>query len=54
MKLAKALMTALNASNPPLRLLAGKRTVETVEQYLQGRLSENQAWREVSANTDFV
>lgn len=52
-KLAKALMTALNDSNPPLRLLAGKRTVETIDQYLQGRRSEYKAWREVSANTDF-
>ncbi|QWU16727.1 NADP-dependent 3-hydroxy acid dehydrogenase YdfG [Paenibacillus sophorae] len=52
-KLSKALMMALDASNPPLRLLAGKRTVETIDQYFQGRLSEYQDWREVSANTDF-
>jgi NAD(P)-dependent dehydrogenase (short-subunit alcohol dehydrogenase family) len=52
-KLAKALMTAVNAPNPPLRLLAGKATVDTIDQYLNARRSEYEAWREVSASTDF-
>jgi NAD(P)-dependent dehydrogenase (short-subunit alcohol dehydrogenase family) len=52
-KLAKALMLALNDSNPPFRLLAGKRSVESIDQYLQERRFEYEAWREVSADTDF-
>lgn len=52
-KLAKALMTAVNDSNPPLRLLAGKYAVESIEQYLKERGSEVEAWREVSRSTDF-
>ncbi|MBG9472190.1 SDR family oxidoreductase [Priestia megaterium] len=52
-KLAKALMTAVNDSNPPLRLLAGKYAVESIEQYLKERRSEVEAWREVSRSTDF-
>jgi NAD(P)-dependent dehydrogenase (short-subunit alcohol dehydrogenase family) len=52
-KLAKALMTAVNASDPPLRLLVGKATVDTIDQYLNARRSEYEAWREVSTGTDF-
>lgn len=52
-KLAEALMKVMNDSNPPLRLLAGKRAVESIAQYLQERRSEYEAWREVSADTDF-
>jgi hypothetical protein len=52
-KLAKALMTAVNDSNPPLRLIAGKGLVDYINQYLQGRRSGYEAWREVSDNTNF-
>jgi NAD(P)-dependent dehydrogenase (short-subunit alcohol dehydrogenase family) len=52
-KLARALMTAVNASNPPLRLLAGKAAVAAVDQYFNGRRAEYEAWREVSVSTDF-
>ena len=52
-KLAKVLMTAVNAPNPPLRLLAGKAAVAAIDQYLSGRRAEYEAWREVSASTDF-
>lgn len=52
-KLAKALMTTVNDSNPPLRLLAGKYAAESIEQYLKERRSEVEAWREVSRSTDF-
>lgn len=52
-KLAKALMATLNAPNPPLRLLAGKAAVDAIDKYLKERHSEFEAWREVSANTDF-
>jgi NAD(P)-dependent dehydrogenase (short-subunit alcohol dehydrogenase family) len=51
-KLAKALMTAVSASEPPLRLLAGAAAVAAVEQYLNGRQAEYEAWRELSASTD--
>jgi len=43
----------VNASNPPLRLLAGKAAVSAIDQYLIARRSEYEAWREVSASTDF-
>lgn len=52
-KLAKALMTAINSSNPPLRLLVGKAAVEAVEKYFKDRVSEFEDWREVSTSTDF-
>lgn len=52
-KLAKALMTAINAPNPPLRLLVGNAAVEAIDKYLNERRLEFEAWREVSANTDF-
>lgn len=52
-KLAKALMTAVNASNPPLRLVAGKNAVASIDQYLKERRSELEVWREVSSSTDF-
>jgi len=52
-KLAKALMTAVDAPSPPLRLPAGKAAVAGVDQYLSGRRAEYEARREVSAGTDF-
>lgn len=52
-KLAKALMTVVNASDPPLRLLAGKAAAGAVGQYLDARRSEYDAWREISLSTDF-
>lgn len=52
-KLAEVLMTAMNASKPPLRLLAGKYAVASIDQYLLERRSELDIWREVSASTDF-
>ena len=52
-KLARALMTVANASNPPLRLLAGKAAVAAVDQYLNGRRAEYEAWRDISVSADF-
>ncbi|HUJ69734.1 MAG TPA: SDR family oxidoreductase [Syntrophorhabdales bacterium] len=52
-RLAGALMTAVNASDPPLRLLVGKAAVAAVDQYLNGRLAEYEAWRVISASADF-
>ena len=52
-KLAKAIMTAIDSDNPPLRLLAGKGAVAAVDQYLDSRREEYDAWRELSMSTDF-
>lgn len=52
-KLAKAMMMVVNDSNPPFRLIAGNGMVDFINQYLQGRQSEYEAWREVSDNTNF-
>ena len=52
-KLAKALMTVVDASNPPLRLLAGKAAFGAIDRYLEARRAEYEAWREISAGTDF-
>jgi NAD(P)-dependent dehydrogenase (short-subunit alcohol dehydrogenase family) len=52
-KLAKALMTVVSASEPPLRFLAGKAAVVAIDQYLNGRKAEYEAWRELSVSTDF-
>jgi hypothetical protein len=49
----KALMTALNAPNPPLCLLVGKAAEDFIDKYLKERRSEFETWCEVSANTDF-
>ena len=52
-RLAGVLMTAMNASDPPLRLLVGKAAVAAVDQYLNGRRAEYEAWRDISASADF-
>ena len=46
-------MTVAKAPDPPLRLLAGKASVGAVDQYLDGRRAEYEAWREISVSTDF-
>jgi len=52
-RLAGVLMTAMNASDPPLRLLVGRAAVAAVDQYLNGRRAEYEAWRDISASADF-
>jgi NAD(P)-dependent dehydrogenase (short-subunit alcohol dehydrogenase family) len=52
-KLAKAIIAVVNSPNPPLRLLAGKAVVNTVDQYLTARRAEYAVWRETSMNMDF-
>ncbi len=52
-KLARALMSVVNASNPPLRFLAGKAAVNAVDQYFAARGEEYKTWRELSSSTDF-
>lgn len=51
--LASGLMTAINDSNPPLRLLVGIGLAGFISQYLQNRCSEYEAWREVSDSINF-
>jgi len=53
-KLATALMTAIRAENPPLRLLCGKYAAQSVDEYMQGRRAEFDKWRQVTENTDFA
>lgn len=52
-RVAKALNAAMNAEHPPLRLLCGKYAVESVDAHMKKRRDEFEAWREVSAGTDF-
>ena len=52
-RLAKALMTVANADNPPLRLLCSRFALDAVDSYLKKRYAEFDAWRELSASTDF-
>lgn len=52
-KVAKALMSAMSAEHPPLRLLCGKYAVEAVDAYMKKRRDEFEAWKDVSAATDF-
>jgi NAD(P)-dependent dehydrogenase (short-subunit alcohol dehydrogenase family) len=53
MRLARALMTVVNAPNPPLRFLAGKAAVNAVDQYFAAREEEYKAWRDTSISLDF-
>jgi hypothetical protein len=50
---AEALGKALQAENPPLRLLLGSDCYAAVTSALQEQLREYEAWREVSLSTDF-
>lgn len=52
-RLARALMKAAHAENPPLRLLCSRFALEAVDTYLKNRYAEFDAWRELSASTDF-
>ncbi|RVO72942.1 SDR family oxidoreductase [Sinorhizobium medicae] len=52
-RVAEAIFTALNAPEPPLRLLCGRYAVEAVDQYMTKRRNEFEAWRDVSNSTDF-
>jgi len=52
-KLAKALMTVAHADNAPLRLLCSRFALDAVDAYLKNRYAEFDAWRDLSASTDF-
>lgn len=53
-RVAEAILKAMQADNPPLRLLCGKYAAESVDKYLQGRRAEFDAWRAVTESTDFI
>lgn len=52
-KLARVLMAAVTAANPPLRLLVGKAAVGAIGRYYKDRYAEFEAWQEVSSDSDF-
>ncbi|MDD2465580.1 MAG: SDR family NAD(P)-dependent oxidoreductase [Desulfobulbus sp.] len=52
-RLAKALMKVAYTENPPLRLLCSRFALNSVDAYLKNRYAEFDAWRELSASTDF-
>ncbi len=52
-RVAKAVMQAMQAETPPLRLLCGRYAAESVDKHLQGRRAEFDTWRYVSESTDF-
>lgn len=52
-KLAKALTTTLESDNPPLRLLCGRYAAKSIDEYLQARRGEFDAWRAVTESCDF-
>jgi NAD(P)-dependent dehydrogenase (short-subunit alcohol dehydrogenase family) len=52
-RLAKALMKVAYTKNPPLRLLCSRFALNAVDAYLKNRYAEFDAWRELSASTDF-
>jgi NAD(P)-dependent dehydrogenase (short-subunit alcohol dehydrogenase family) len=52
-KAAQAILTALDADEPPLRLVLGSDAVTTIERRLQAVSDELAAWREVGEATAF-
>lgn len=52
-RLAKALLKVAYAENPPLRLLCSRFALNAVDSHLKNRYAEFDAWRELSAATDF-
>lgn len=52
-RLAKALMKVAYAENPPLRLLCSRFALNAVDAHLKKRYAEFDAWRKLSASTDF-
>lgn len=52
-RLAKALMHALQSDTPPLRLLCGRYAAKSIDDYMQARRKEFDAWRSVTESCDF-
>ncbi len=51
---AEAIVSALDAPQPPLRLALGADAVEAIRGSLQGRLAELESWEDVSRSTAFA
>jgi NAD(P)-dependent dehydrogenase (short-subunit alcohol dehydrogenase family) len=51
---ALAIIAAVDADNPPLRLPLGEMALANIRRTLESRLEELEAWRELSASTDLV
>jgi NAD(P)-dependent dehydrogenase (short-subunit alcohol dehydrogenase family) len=51
---AKAIIAAVDAEEPPLRLPLGELALTGIRKKLEGQLNELEAWRELSATTDLV
>jgi hypothetical protein len=52
-RLAEAIMQALAAPNPPLRLALGSDAFETIRGQVEARHAELLAWESLSRSTDF-
>jgi NAD(P)-dependent dehydrogenase (short-subunit alcohol dehydrogenase family) len=51
---AEAIVSAVDAPQPPLRLALGADAVEAIRGSLQGRLAELESWEDVSRSTAFA
>ena len=51
---AQAIITAVDADDPPLRLPLGEMALSNIRTKLEGQLDELEAWRELSSTTDLV
>ena len=51
---ADAIITAVDAEQPPLRLPLGEMALTNIRSKLEGQLNDLEAWRELSASTDLV
>jgi NAD(P)-dependent dehydrogenase (short-subunit alcohol dehydrogenase family) len=51
---ALAIIAAVEAENPPLRLPLGEMALANIREKLEGQLAELEAWRDLSLSTDLV
>jgi NAD(P)-dependent dehydrogenase (short-subunit alcohol dehydrogenase family) len=51
---ARAIIAAVDADDPPLRLPLGEMALANIRAKLEGQLEELEAWRELSASSDLV
>jgi hypothetical protein len=51
---AEAIITAVDADEPPLRLPLGEVALTNIRKRLEGQLDELEAWRELSATTELA
>ena len=51
---ARAIIAAVDADDPPVRLPLGEMALENIRAKLEGQLEELEAWRELSASSELV